>query len=359
MARDQEAYRMLKRIVLAGATALMLITLGALPAFAAPATQTSRLAPQRVSLLNKVTLRGETSIDGPAMVSRVDTFEGKTTFTTVIGWTGTDTAHRLNLMKSAGDPSQGPLEFTNKLTLGQTSFVRPAVLEMPAAAGATIIAWTGNDSAHTLNVMWDAYGSKFKRTLQGETSIGAPALAFWSDGMVLAWTGTDANHSLNLLPISFATLHIGIKTVLRQFSSLTGPTLSVYSNASSSRLVLNWTTKTQHLNQAYSTNGVTFSNPIGAGGLPELSAKAPDSLYHQREGGPEYWQAWTGTNAAHSLNIQWTTHWPQWPDPTTTKTVLSDTAFGGPAIAFNSGFLIAWTGTDPAHTLNVAMWEGF
>jgi allophanate hydrolase subunit 2 len=39
--------------------------------------------------------------------------------------------------------------------------------------------------------------------------------------------------------------------------------------------------------------------------------------------------------------------------------VLTDTAFTGPQIAFNDGYLIAWTGADAQHTLNLATFEGF
>jgi hypothetical protein len=56
----------------------------------------------------------------------------------------------------------------------------------------------------------------------------------------------------------------------------------------------------------------------------------------------------------HHLNLQWTTHFPQFLDPTTTKTVLDERALGGPALAFNQGPQIAWTGTDAQHHLNVA-----
>ncbi len=352
---------MLKRIALAGAAALLLFILGAVPVNAA--AQAPRLAPQTVSLFHKVTLHGETSIDGPALASRVDTFEGKTDFNTVIAWTGTDTAHHLNLMESTTSPATAPLAFKNKLTLKETSFARPAVLRMsPASGGVTILAWTGTDANHSLNVLWNAYDTsgtqQVKLTMQNESSIGAPALAFWEGNLALAWTGTDANHSLNVLTLELGTLKLGTKTVLRQFSSASGPTLSVYITASSTRLVLNWTMPTQRLNQAVSTDGVHFTSALGSG-LLQTSAKAPDSLFLQREGGPEYWMAWTGTDTHHHLNIQWTTHWPQWPDPATTKTVLADTALGGPVVVFNDGFLIAWTGTDTAHTLNVAMWEGF
>ena len=363
----QEARRrqgMLKRMVLTSIALLMTVLLGAIPLQAVAASSATPAVLQSASLLHKVTIWGETSIDGPALSSRVDTFEGVTNFNTVLAWTGTDSLHHLNLLKSSTDPAVRALRFGSKLTLHETSFAHPAVIQMsPASGGVTILAWTGTDAAHTLNVLWNAYDTsgqhQVKLTLWGETSIGAPALAFWQNSIVLAWTGTDANHSLNVLPLSFGTLQRGSKVVLPQFSSLTGPDLSVYSNAASTQLVLNWTTKAQHLNQAYSTDGVRFTSALGSVGTPQLSAKAPASVYHQREGGPEYWMAWTGTDGAHHLNLQWTTKWPQWPDPTATKTVLGDTALGGPQVAFNDGFLIAWTGTDGAHTLNVATWEGF
>lgn len=356
-----------KRLFLGGGAVLLFLPLIAALLAATPlhtsAAPTSRLAPLAAHLIHKVILAGETSIDGPAMTSRVDTFEGTTTNETVLAWTGTDSAHHLNLIRSADNPALRALRFGHKLTLAQTSFARPAVLQMsPASGDVTILAWTGTDPAHTLNVMWDAYSaSRVKRTLWGETSLGAPALAFWKGGLVLSWTGTDSNHSLNVLPLAFGTLKPGVKTILPQFSSLAGPNLSVFSNATRTLLVLSWTTKTQHLNQAYASDGVHFTDALGAGGLVQLSAKAPDSLYHQSEGAPEYWLAWTGTGAdtAHHLNLQYSAAWPQWPNPAQTKTVLGDTAFGGPQIAFNQGFLLAWTGTDPGHTLNVAGWEAF
>jgi hypothetical protein len=193
------------------------------------------------------------------------------------------------------------------------------------------------------------------RTLFGETSISAPGLALFHGKLLLSWTGTDANHSLNVLPLSLPTLTPGAVTTLPQFSSLAGPNLSQVGSS----IVLNWTTRSQHLNLASSADGVHFTSALGAGGLPQLSAAAPDSLFTPREGGPEHWLAWTGTDAFRHLNIQWTAHYPQWPDPARTKTILGDTALHGPQIATNAGFFIAWTGTDSAHHVNVAYFEGF
>jgi len=306
-------------------------------------------------LLHKVTLN-ESSIDGPALSSILDNFEG-VHFNTAIAWTGTDALHHLNLRWSSDDPANGLVHFGNKVTLHETSLARPAVQVTGGGLGLTFVAWTGTDAAHTLNVMAIYHDGTVVRklTLWGKTSIVAPALIAWKGGVVLAWTDTSASHSLNVLPLSMQ-LQPGVRTVLPQFSSMAGPSLSVYSNTTT-QLVLDWTTKTLHLNQAYSTDGVHFTSALGPGGTPQLSSNAPSSFFHQSEGAPSNWVSWTGTDAAHHVNLQWSTHWPQWPDPATTKLVLGDTALGGSQIAFNDAFVLAWTGTDALHRLNVAEFE--
>lgn len=116
-----------------GLALLMAVLLGAgsLQAIAAsPATSTVL---QSASLTYKVTIWGETSIDGPALACRVDTFEGVTDFNTILAWAETDSLHHLNLLKSTNDPAAGALAFGNKVTPHETSFARPAVLQMSPA----------------------------------------------------------------------------------------------------------------------------------------------------------------------------------------------------------------------------------
>ncbi len=353
---------MLKRLGFAGLALLLFTFVSALPASAAaqpPAAPQASAAPQAVSLSNKVTLWGETSVDGPALSSITDNFEGVHEITT-IGWTGTDTLHHLNLLQSSDNPALGALHFGNTITLPDTSFARPAIYQFGGGIGTTAVAWTGTDSNHSLNLAtFYSTGQVAQRwTFRHESSNYAPALAYFGSDLILAWTGTDANHSLNVLPINFSTKMVGTKTILSQFSSSAGPNLAVYALGSGAQLVLNWATPTQHLNLATSTDGSHFTNTLGAAGTLQLSAQAPSSLYVAAEGGPDYWMAWTGTDPAHHLNIQWTQNFPQWPDAATTKTVLADSAFGGPQIASNQGLIIAWTGTDPGHTLNVALFQG-
>jgi hypothetical protein len=174
---------------------------------------------------------------------------------------------------------------------------------------------------------------------------------------LVAWIGTDANHSLNVLPITRAGtggLTPGKKTVLSQFSSDAGPSLVNIDSGSvnASEFVLGWSARgTRQLNLAESTDGANFASALGAG-LPQTSASAPQFL---PQGSSSGCIAWTGTDAAHHLNVQCTTHFPQFPDPAHTKTVLAETALGAPGFVSNE---IAWTGTDAAHHLNVAQLQG-
>ncbi len=90
--------------------------------------------------------------------------------------------------------------------------------------------------------------------------------------------------------------------------------------------------------------------------MPEASAFAPDTQSFEPYIGisGREWIGWTGTDTAHHLNLQWTTTFPQFTNPATTKTVLGETALGGPALGYNAGEQIAWTGTDSVHHVNVA-----
>jgi hypothetical protein len=190
-----------------------------------------------------------------------------------------------------------------------------------------------------------------------DSSVGAPVFTFvrnptgTPNTVLLFWTGTDAAHSLNVMPVNTSPMTAGKKTVLRQFSSDAGPSLSGIGGGN--EFVLGWTARgTQLLNFAESTDGVHFTNGLGTG-LPETSATAPQ--FEPQSGSASGCMTWTGTDAAHHLNVQCTTTFPQFPDPAHTKTVLAETALGAPSFVGNE---IAWTGTDRAHHLNVAQLQG-
>jgi hypothetical protein len=327
----------LPEIVLALFTTVVVASAGIAPTRAG-ASPTQHAA-ATVTEGTKVTLP-ETSIDGPGFAFAA------------IAWTGTDAAHHLNIRTGTDG-----LHFPTKTTLPETSPVGPALITQPG--GPLVFAWTGTDANHSLNVEFGPPNST-KLTVH-ESSFAAPAIAFGIVGdheeLLLAWAGTDANHSLNVLPITRAGtggLTLGKKTVLSQFSSDAGPSLFGLGDVSGSpEFVLGWSAHgTQQLNLAESTDGADFTSTLGSG-LPQTSATAPQFL--QPSGSTSECIAWTGADAAHHLNVQCTTQFPQFPDPAHTKTELSETALGAPG--FNSNE-IAWTGTDAAHHLNVAQLQG-
>lgn len=336
--------RMVKASV-AIALALVVGTFAATPMHAA--SSQAPAMPSKVTVMEKVTF-DETSVNAPGFYANMNIGANG-----VIAWAGSDQLHHINVMTS-----KDGLHYSNKLTLNQMTVNRPAVVQMSESAGKAIaIAWRGTDQAHRLNVMFDVYGGREKLILN-ETSFTGPALAIYNGKLLLSWVGVDPNHSLNVLPISLPTLTPQTKTVLRQFSSSAGPTLRVVTTGVSSTLALGWINAAGRLNLAQSSDGVHFTSALGAG-LPQTSVSSPDSLFYTTEGGPEYWIAWTGTDTYHRLNVQWTTHYPQWPDAATTKTILPEWALGAPSIGFEEGVVMAWTGIDPTHHLNVARLQGF
>jgi hypothetical protein len=202
---------------------------------------------------------------------------------------------------------------TAKVTLPETSIAGPGFAFLA-------IAWTGTDAAHHLNIRSGTDGLHFPtKTTLPDTSPHGPAIVETVDHgpqgpVVLAWTGIDANHSLNVLPIRISSpLTPGRKTVLPQFSSNAGPSLA----GTGTGLVLGWSTRAaERLNLATSTDGVHFTSALGSG-LLQTSVTAPQFIAHGTS--PNGCIAWTGTDAVHHLNVQCTTQFPQFPDPAHTK----------------------------------------
>jgi hypothetical protein len=317
-----------------------LLPLGGGPASARAAAQhpvtASAQALPAAHLTTKVILP-ESSIDSPALDSLPTGGENES----VIAWTGADVSHHLNVETSADG-----LHFGHKLTLNETSSFRPDVA-ISSVGGPVSVAWTGTDANHSLNVLYDVYGSNPKKlTLSNENSFTAPALLA-GPGFFLAWTGTDANHSLNMLSLNVTSSGLvpGQKTVLSQDSSNAGPHLA---RGSATVIDLAWTSGALQPTLAAATEPERLQPGVG---ISELSAYAPDvfAIGPFIGAGNLQWLGWTGTDPDHHLNLESTaTHFPG------PKTVLDETALGGPALSFNHGNQIAWTGTDAAHHLNIA-----
>ena len=346
---------MRRRYLAAGLTVLVVVAgLVGAPRAAHAGSATPAVTGPLVTLResSKIVL-GETSIDGP-----VFDLSGDINY---IGWTGTDPAHHLNLMQET--KSGSGYVFSHKQTLSETSIAHPAVNVIADTTPWVFVAWTGTDPAHTLNILCEGCPSPLgKLTLRGETSSAAPAVLLTQVGLMLAWTGTDPNHSLNVLLIGIETGQyvLGPKTTLPQFSSGAAPTLT-YDRLIDTPYVLSWTTSaTNRIDFAASSDGVHWQGLL-ASPLSETTTASLRML--AVETGidiPHYYLTWTGTNAAHSVNVQYTFDFPTWPHPERTKFVLHESAIGGPDLVYDiqggdgRRLFLIWTGTDSAHHLNFA-----
>ena len=326
--------------------ALLALSIGfaaTMPANAAPAAGPGVVSGSG-SEINKIIL-SDTSIDAPSLW-----VTNSGTIRSVLAWTGTDGEHRLNIMTS----SIGT-RYYNKVTLPQTSSWRPAVTRTDS--GAVAIAWTGDDAHHSLNVLYNVYGTQRKLTLWQDNSFTAPALAVFGGKLLLAWAGTDGNRSLNLWPISVPDMTPGAKITLPpQFNANATPGLSF--DPLRSELVMTWSARSP-VNQIFfstSKDGITWSAPAA---LPEYTLGSPDLIGVPAADAarmPGHYLAWTGTDVGRSLNVQYTDSYPAWPNPAVTKSILQEQGFGPPEIGFMGGpaqLLVSWTGTDTARHLNV------
>ncbi|HEX6543471.1 MAG TPA: polysaccharide deacetylase family protein [Ktedonobacterales bacterium] len=339
------------RRLIAGAALLLLVNLALfdttqLPtAHASPAQTPQALSASSVEITKAIL--SETSSDGPSLWTTTSgTVRG------VLAWT--DPTQHLNVMMTAIGT-----KFYSKVGLAETSPRRPAVTR--TTSGKVAVAWIGTDSAHTLNVLYDVYGVRTKLTFWGETSPFSPALVAANGNLYLAWTGSNSGRSLNVMAVATSNgLAKGPKSTLWSFSSLAGPSLSY--EASRSEFLLSWiaTSPANRIAFSKSTSASGSSSWSAATILSDWSYSAPSMMgivgnYYNM---PPHYLAWTGGNAARSLNFQYTRSFPSWPDPTNTRVILNEQAFGPPALGFISGpslMLMAWAGTDSAHHLNVAI----
>lgn len=346
--------RALTRIPVLGS----LVVLGLLTAAIVGAAPAARATPAAPSLQatygpptegTKVVLP-EISIDGPALWASNVT----TSIKSIMAWTGTDAAHHLNVMTSTDG-----LTYTNKHILPEVSLWRPAVLFNVSGRGepygTIIVAWTGTDAAHTLNVEYisvPGFTVAKKITLWGDTSFTAPSITVLNDTVYLAWAGTDASHTLNVLPI-YRTSELGTKVTLWGWSSISRPDIS-YDRATNAFL-LGWTGLNNRIYYAESPNDTAHWKMPTSAPLAEWSAWAPSMMGIAAQDLPAHWVAWTGVDALHHVNVAFTGTYPTWAGA---KAVLPETAMAGPEIGYAGGagqVLIAWTGTDTLHHLNVAV----
>ncbi len=341
----------LRRLVVSLAL-VMAVALGLFSASAARAAPAVVFGPPAEGA--KVTL-DDTSIGGPALFTN-PTGSPRA----ILAWTGTDAEHHLNFMTS----SDG-LHYTNKHTLVETSPYRPAVaFDSSGRAGFIVVAWTGRDAAHSLNVEYidaDTFAVTRKLTLWGNTSLGAPGVAVFGGGEVaLAWSATgQTGQHLNVLRLSPQGQVLGQVQVGGGAAGPNAESVGLALNRGTGQLLLTWVAPVQTVSRLFfstSTDAVQWSGPQT---IAEYSDVAASMLGIQAVNMPTQWLAWTGTgrDTAHHLNVQYTESFPNWTN-VNSKTTLVETDLGAPALGYvgvTGQVLVTWTGTDAAHHLNAAV----
>jgi hypothetical protein len=334
------------RMLLGCMIALLAVTIGLLGS-----AGTASAAPRAVfgppQELSKVTL-ADTSMDGPALWT-----SGSGSVRALLGWTGTDTAHHLNVMTS----SDG-VHFGNKVVLADTSIMSPGVTRYGSATSDNVaVAWIGTDRNHTLNVLVGVPPQGHtKLTIWGDNSFTSPAIATTGGGdLYLVWAGTDASHTLNVAHIiARGGVVVDWKKTLSQFHSSASPSVMYDPNAR--QLLMSWIAEDNHIHFATSKDGKTWTEPASSP-IHQLSDTGPWMSGFDVNNMPRYFLTWRGTDALHSVNVRYTESFPSWPLEGNQST-LREAALGGPVVGFvgsSRQVLLAWTGTDAAHHLNVAV----
>jgi hypothetical protein len=126
-------------------------------------------------------------------------------------------------------------------------------------------------------------------------------------------------------------------------TALGAPALALTPAGTAIALAWTGTDAAHHLNVMTSPNGQNFGGKVTLG---DTSIDGPAIA----SGNGRLFLAWTGTDANHHLNVMSSTDLHNFGN----KVTLGDTSGSGPALAFGNGRLfLAWTGRDAHRSLNV------
>jgi hypothetical protein len=235
-----------------------------------------------------------------------------------VAWTGTDPSHRINISSTTNFDS---VEFTStKQVLDETAHSNPA---LASYRGRLFLAWAGGGGLGgaepnlQLNLMSSADGTNWSTPIERITlshkSTYGPALAVQrttdgSDYLFISWASVDRN----IVYVSYAPddnisqLETGWKAVTWDGSHLAGSLASPTMTSAGQRIYVNWLGANQALNSGSTDDGSqpvsslwshfersVFSPAVKPGPLGLFDVATSFGLVY----------AWTGTDAANSLNV--------------------------------------------------------
>jgi hypothetical protein len=244
---------------------------------------------------------------------------------------------------------------------GESSIGQPALADFN---GRLFVAWTGTDGAGHLNVMSSADGLTWdqnrKQTL-GETSVAGPALVAFDNKLFIGWTGTDGDRTPNVAYSSDGRTFGKAFPLSAQHSIDGSPSLAVAQTLASPVrrvLYLGWTER--------GSNSVRFAPCYENGNFmnvqpdhfffgrneQDIKSEVPVSLH----GGFGLTAVWID-NERHMRMSSWDLSdlgsGGSWSDPI----VYADATDRPPALIGGntmSDVEMAWRGLDGKHHLNVS-----
>jgi hypothetical protein len=163
----------------------------------------------------------------------------------------------------------------------------------------------------------------------------------------LVWGLTAAAVPAHAAPRSPAVLATATVT---ETAKVTLPETSIAGPGFDRDIAWTGTDAAHHLNVRLGSGGLAFPTKIT---LPETSPFATAITLQPSEGAVTNVEiAWTGSDPAHSLNVEFVSV-SGGSITVASKMTLHETSIAAPAIVFNGTLLLAWTGTDANHSLNV------
>ena len=148
-----------------------------------------------------------------------------------------------------------------------------------------VIAWTGTDSKHHLNVSssFDVNPSNTwsKTIVLNQLATGGPSLAYFDNTLYIDWAGTDGNHTLNLASAEVNSLFFGTAQPVKipgsgNFTSPNAPSLT-----STANLNYEWRGEGNSISIEYYPDPANQTNPVdkpSMGTIPGITTGAPPAL---------------------------------------------------------------------------------
>lgn len=279
----------------------------------------SSSAPQR-----PVTVSTQQADSAPALIA----YNG----TIYVGWTGRNTAHNLNLMTY----DQTSKTFGPAIVLTDTTLVGAAP-SLTIFNGNLCVAWMGTN--HHLNVAFFKPGDPThlaNKVTLSESSYQAPSIAVFNGRLYLGWRGTDSH--LNI--ISSADARTFTTKVTYNIPARTSPTL-----VAKNYLFVAWedTSASSHIVFAqYNPSNPSVLNAVVA---VASTSELPVSLFSAGVPNPYLRVAWRTATDTH-IRLAIFEGGQYLHDPVYT----AETTPYGPALYAP---YLAWTGTNAAQSINI------